>query len=96
MEARMILDERDIPVVHLCWDGTEAEPTLLDLEHWRDQLADRLARLCRESDPHTVEGFGYVDWRHASEVRGRLTLSLLDNIERLNARIREIILPEAA
>jgi hypothetical protein len=69
------------------------QPDVLDLERWRDQLADRLTQLCRNTDPFHVEGVHFTDWRHASVRRGQLTETLLDNIETLNAEIRRILYP---
>lgn len=38
----------------------------------------------------------HEDWREASKARGHLTELLLTRVDALNARIRELIMPEAA
>lgn len=70
--------------------------TLTTLEHWRDQMAERVARLANECDPHIVEGFYYADTERASKVRGRLGCSLLRSIDHVNKRICAIVAPEFA
>jgi hypothetical protein len=69
-------------------NATTEAPSILDLEHWRDQMGVRLGRLAREADPRVVEGFEYHDWRMASRARGVLTERLLDAIDQINAVIR--------
>lgn len=66
------------------------------LKHWRDQLAERIARLCAEPMANVVEGFEYLDERKARRVRGRLLCSALRRIDFINAAICEKIAPTFA
>jgi hypothetical protein len=75
---------------------------LLDLEHERDGLSDRLYRLTREPQRDVVEGFQYVakDGRtgeqRATEKRGQLACDILKSIDAVNARICRAIYPTFA
>jgi hypothetical protein len=66
------------------------------LEHWRDQLAERLAGLTRECDHHRVEGFHYADPVKARKIRGRLACSILRRIDAINGVICQRIYPSFA
>lgn len=66
------------------------------LEHWRDQVTERIGALVAEQDRRVVEGFEYADPARAAKVRGRLLCSLLRRVDRLNAAICQQIAPTFA